>query len=143
MAVKEDAPEFAKWVANNPDIPSRDVQAGLSKNNPTALCFVAEKDGKAVAFAPLHLAAVLDYLGLSPDASAADKLRALKMLQDGVSHFMLGYGVSEIQTLSQPEYGIAKWAVKNHFEEEPRKLFRLNLSDEIAREQELEQKKCE
>ena len=44
FAVPEDAPAFARWAAENPDIPEKDLAASLQKNNPTATVLVVEEE---------------------------------------------------------------------------------------------------
>ena len=132
LAQPSDAAAFSDWIVANPQIDPKDVEAGAGKTNPTALIFVAEKDGVPVAFAPVYLSAVLAHLGLNTESRAADKLQALAVLKDGVMAFMVQYGIREIQTLSLPEYGVAKWALANGFEQDPRVLLRLDVNREMA-----------
>jgi hypothetical protein len=132
LAQPEDAEAFAQWAATNPQIDPKDLEAGMRKNNPTVLTVVAELDGVAVAFAPVYLSAVLAHLGFNPDADPKDKLKALDVLRDGTAALMVQFGIREITTLSKPEYGVAKWAVKHNFEQEPRQLFRLDLNAQMA-----------
>lgn len=131
LAEPADAEAFSKWAAENQQIDEKDLQAGMGKNNPTVLTFVVEKDGKPILFAPLHLAAVLDYIGMNPDSRASEKVQGLNVLKDGVAAFMVQFGVREIQTLTKPEYGVAKWALANGFEQDVRETLRLNLNKEM------------
>jgi hypothetical protein len=132
FAEPKDAKAFSEWTGQNEQIDPNDIQAASKAQNPTVLYFVAEKDGVPVAFAPVYLAAVLAHLGLNPDAKATDRLRALEVLKNGVSAFMVQYGIREIQTLSLPEYNVAKWAQSNGFEAASRTLFTLDLNKEMA-----------
>jgi hypothetical protein len=93
---------------------------------------VAEKDGVPMLFAPLRLSAMLAYLVPNPESRASEKLQAMDGIKDVVMAFMVQYGVREILTLTQPEYGVAKWALAHGFEEEPRKLLRLDLNKEMT-----------
>ena len=132
LAEPADAEAFSKWAAENPQVEPRDLLAGMGKTNPTVLVFVAEKDGQAIAFAPIFLSAVLAHMGFSPEARATEKIQAMSVLKDGVMAFMVQFGIREIQTLSKPEYGIAKWALGHGFEQDERSLFRLDLNKEMA-----------
>ena len=131
LATPADAEAFAKWAAENQEIDQADLRAGMKANSPTVVVFVVERDGVPVLFAPVYLAAVLAHLGFAPEARATDRLRALGVLKDGVSAFMVQFGVREVQTLSKPEYGIAKWATANGFDVDSRNLFRLDLNKEM------------
>ena len=133
LAMPEDAEAFSKWVTDNPLIDPQDVQDGLNKNNPTTLTFVACLDGKPVLFAPLFLVARLAHLGFEPLCSGKERMRALEVIKDGIMAFMVQYGIREIETLSKPEYGVAKWAMRHDFEQDTRSVFRLNLNREMAR----------
>jgi hypothetical protein len=132
LAHPDDAEEFARWTTENPQIDPKDAWSGLKRNNPTVLTFVAEKDGKAIAFAPIYLSAVLAHLAFNTDARASEKLQALDVLKDGTMAFLVQYGIREIQTMSEPEYGVAKWALAHGFEQDPRSLFRLDVNKEMA-----------
>jgi hypothetical protein len=132
MAEPKDAEAFAKWVECNPLIDPKDVTASAKKVNPTVLYFVAEKDGVAIAFAPLYLSAIVAHLAFSPEARASEKLQAMDVLKDGTMAFMVQFGIREIQTLSKPDYGVAKWALANGFEQDPRSVFRLDLNKEMV-----------
>ena len=132
LAEKKDAEDFAKWAAHNTQVDEADLLAGTKSKNPTVLFVVAEKDGVAVAFAPVYLSATVAHLGFDPNADGRDKLRAMQMLIDGTSALMVQYGVREINVLSKLEYPVAQWAVKHDFECEPRQTFRLDLNKQMA-----------
>ena len=132
FAEKTDAEAFSRWAAFNPFVDSKDALAGTGKNNPTVLHFVVEKDGVPIVDAPVFLSAVLAHLSLNPDADGKDKLRALNMLKDFVSAFMVQYGVRQIETMSKPEYAIAQWALNHGFEQDPRVLLKLDLNQELT-----------
>ena len=127
-----DAEAFARWVTENPQIDWADANASLGSVNPTVMFMVATKDGVPVACSPIYLSAVLGYLGFDPSADGKDKLRALQMLKDGVMALLVQYGIRELQTLSEPEYGVAKWALNHGFTQEPRTLFRLDVNPEMG-----------
>ena len=132
LAEPADAEAFAHWTTENPQIDPKDAWSGLNRTNPTVLTFVAEHDGKAVAFAPIYLSAVLAHLAFNPEARASEKMQALDVLKDGTMGFLVQYGIREIQTMSEPEYGVAKWALAHGFEQDPRSLFRLDVNQEMV-----------
>jgi hypothetical protein len=132
LAQPSHAEAFASWAAQNGHIDQADLIAGTKTANPTVLVFAVEKDGVAIAFAPVYLSATLAHLGFNPDAEGRDKLRAMQMLTDGVSAMMVQYGIREIITLSKPEYPVAAWAVKHDFVFEPRQLLKLDLNKLMA-----------
>jgi hypothetical protein len=132
LAEPRDAEAFAKWVTENPQIDPKDVESARKVNSPTVLTFVAEKDGVPIAFAPLHLVALLDHLAFSSDARASEKMQAMDVLKDGVSAFMVQFGIREIHTLSREGYPVAQWALKHGFDLEPRQLLRLDLNKILA-----------
>lgn len=127
-----DAEAFARWVTENPQIDWADANASLGVVNPTVMFFVATEDGVPRGFAPIYWSAVLGYLGFDPQSDGKTRLRALQVLKDGVMALLVQYGVREIQTLSEPQYGIAKWALEHGFTQEPRKLFRLDVNKEMG-----------
>ena len=133
LAEPADVPAFTEWLEANPQIDAKDIYAGLKKNNPTSVTLVAEKDGVAVAFAPLYVKMFLAHLGLDPEAAGKDKLRALQVLMDGAAAFAVQYGVREIGTLSKEEYPIAQWALKHGFDLESRQLLSWDLNKELAK----------
>lgn len=128
----EDAESFAKWIAENPQIDEADKLSVLKANNPTVVWFCATKNGIVQSFAPVYLQAIVGHLGFNPDADGKDKLRSLQMLIDGVSGFMVQYGVREIVTMSKEEYPIAQWAMKHDFSLEPRQMLKLDLNKVMA-----------
>jgi len=132
LAVAEDAPEFSKWAAENPQIAQKDLLQGMKATNPTVVTFVAEHDGKAILFAPVYMMAMLAHLGVNPEARAAEILQAMNVLKDGVSAFLVQYGIRSVGTLSLPDYGVAKWALAHSFEMDKRNLFVLDLNREMA-----------
>lgn len=127
-AVPEDAPAFAEWVQNNPQIAPADVDAGLRKNSPTSVVLVVEKDGKPIVFAPFICVMQLCHLGFSPEAQASEKMRALNMMLDFAIAFAVQFGVRQITTLTREDYGVAKWAATHGFEKDGRELFRFDIN---------------
>lgn len=132
LAEPKDAESFSKWAAENTKIDARDLMAGMKKNNPTVLFFVAEKDGIPICFAPVYMAAMLAHLGINPEASSEDRLQALNVLTDGVMAFMVQFGVREIETMTKPAYGLAKWAAQHGFERDDRLMYRLDINKQMA-----------
>lgn len=128
LATPADAESFAKWAAENPETDQADLRAGMKANNPTAVYFVAEKDGIPVMFASCYAAMHLAYLGINPEARGTDRLRALQTLMDGAEAFAYQFGVREIETLTKPEYGVAKWAAAHGFEKDERSLYRYDIN---------------
>jgi hypothetical protein len=131
LAEPSDAKAFSEWVLANPQIDPKDVQDGLKKNNPTALTFAVEYNGKVIAFVPVYCAAIIAHLGFNPEASAKDRLKALAVLKDGLAAFFVQFGIRELHTFSKPAYGIADWAARHGFEMDERHPYRLNLNREM------------
>jgi hypothetical protein len=127
-AEPKDAEAFAAWVAKNPLIEARDVEASAKKNQPTVLYFVAEKDGEPVAFAPVYLQLAVGHLAFNPEAEGRDKLEAMQRMVNGTVAFAVQFGIREIVTKSLPEYGVAKWALKHGFEMDDRNLFVFDIN---------------
>ena len=123
-----DAPAFSKWAAQNPQIEQRDLIATLKAKNPTCLFFVVEEDGVPTLFAPCYCQMALAHLAFNPDADGKQKLRALNTVLNGVMAFAVQYGMREITTLTKKEYGVAKWALANGFEEEDRQLYKFDIN---------------
>lgn len=141
LAEPADAEAFACWVAENPQIDPADIQAGLKKNNPTAVMFVVEKDGKVVSFAPLYCQMALAHLGFNPEALGSDRLESLNVMLDGVMAFAVQFGVREIVTLTDRKYPIAKWAEFKGFVPDGRQLFKFDINSVLKQaEPEVEQK---
>lgn len=132
LAEPKDAEAFAKWVLENPQISAEEMESARKQNNPTVLTFVAEHDGILVSFVPLYLVARVAHMAFSPDARVTEKVQALNVLKDGLSAFMVQFGIREIEALSLPEFGVAQWAVANGFKVEARAAYRLDLNKEMA-----------
>lgn len=131
FAEPKDAESFSKWAAENTQIDPNDLLAGMKKNNPTVLFFVAEKNGVPVAFAPVYMAAMLAHLGINPNAEASDVLQSLEVLTDGVMAFMAQFGIREIETMTKPAYGLARWASQHGFEKDDRMMYRLDINKQM------------
>lgn len=134
LATPSDASAFASWAATNPQIDRKDLLAGMKANNPTVLTFVAEKNGVAIAFVPVYMAAVIAHLAFNPDAAADERKKALGVLHAGLEAFYIQYGITEIDVLTKPEYPVARWAKSKNFVADPRTLFRLDLNRECLKE---------
>lgn len=132
LAEPADAADFSKWIAENRHIDDADKLAATGAQNPTVLWFVAEKNGKPVGFAPVYLQATVPHLGFDPASDAEDRKAAMGVLMDGVSAFMIQYGVREITTLSKEKYPIARWALDHGFGQDSRQVFKLDLNQVIA-----------
>lgn len=132
LAEPKDAEDFSRWAATNGQIDPKDLLSGMQKNNPTVQFFVVEKDGVPITFAPVYVAAMLAHLGINPDARGADVLKSLDVLTDGVMAFMVQFGVREINTLTKPAYGMAKWAARHGFEQDDRLVYRLDINKQMA-----------
>jgi hypothetical protein len=127
-AQPSDSELFAKWASENDKIPRKDILSSMSVNNPTCVFFVIEKDGVPVVYAPFHARLILDFLGFNPESGRKDRLEALSSLQNVISEFALIHGIREIAVESAKDYPVAKWAVKNGFEPEPRETFKLRVT---------------
>ena len=128
LADETDAPAIARWVTENNQIDPEDVQLGLKKNSPTAVYFIVECDGKPIVCAPLICVMHLCHLAFNPAARASEKLNAMQTLFDGVTAFAVQYGVRRIQTLTLPEYGVAKFALAHDFVADDRTLLTLDIN---------------
>jgi hypothetical protein len=132
LAEPKDAQSFADWAAHNPQIDAADLAAGLTKNNPTVLTFVAEKDGVPVWFAPVYLAGVLAHMCPNPEVDGLDRLRGLQVMTDGVMAFMAQFGIREIQTQTKLDYPIARWAMRHGFEFDGRETLKLDINEQMV-----------
>jgi hypothetical protein len=128
LAKPSDAEAFSRWTGANTQIDDVDKLAATKAKNPTVVWFAVEKDEVVQAFAPLYLQFTLPHLGFNPDANGADRQEAMQRLIDGVAAFAVQYGIREITTLSQPEYPIARWALKHDFDLDPRRVLKLDLN---------------
>jgi len=127
-AQPSDAEAFSKWSSENGKIPHKDILASMSANNPTCVYFVIEKDGVPILFAPFYVQMILAFLGFNPEAGRKDRIDALAKMQEITSKFAEKHGIREIAVQTSPEYPVAKWAVKNGFNEEPRKTFKYRVT---------------
>lgn len=129
LAEPNDAPAFEAWIADNPQIDPKDLEAGMKRNNPTVLTFaVCDPSGKVILFAPVYAVMNLAYIAMNPEARASEKMQALATLLDGAAAFAVQFGVREINTLTRSDYGVAKWALAHGFEVDARELFRCDLN---------------
>lgn len=129
LAEPKDAEPFARWAAENKDIPQQDVIAGMAQTNPTSVVLVIEEDGVPILYCPIYCALTIAYLGFNPDADHKQRLKAMEAMQKAISGFAWMHGVREIITYSKEEYAVAKWATKHGFTLEPRQAFKLQLKE--------------
>jgi hypothetical protein len=133
LAGPDDAEAFTRWTLSNPLIDPRDIEAGKKKNNPTVVYFAVENsDGVVMGFTPVYLQMTLAHLVLNPDVSSEEIKRTLKMGLDGVVAFAASYGIHELTMLSRAEYPVAKWAMRQGFELDPRQFFKLDIGKSLG-----------
>jgi hypothetical protein len=113
FAEPKDAESFAKWAAENPDVPQRDIDS--TGKNPTTTTLVVEIDGVPVLYVPFYCLMNICYLGFNPDSDRKQRLRAMSAMLDGLQTFAKQFGIAEIQTLSLENYPVAQWALKHGF----------------------------
>lgn len=129
LAEPSDAEAFSKWVAENPQIDEKDIQAAKISNNPSVLYFAVENpEGKVVMFAPLYLSYTLAHLAFNPDTRASERKQAMQVMMDGAVAWAVQFGLREITTLTKKGYGVAEWALQNGFDAEPRELLKLDIN---------------
>lgn len=130
FAEPADAPQFAEWIAKNPQIYPDDVESGLKENNPTSLTFVVTHNGKPVWFAPMYAQFCLAHLGVNPESDSDERKFALKYLLAGVTGFALEYGIREITTMTKDEYPVAVVAKRLGFKKDPlgREQFKMDIN---------------
>lgn len=137
LAEPSDAEAFSKWVAGNPDIDPRDIEAAKKSNNPSVLYFVIENpEGKAVMFFPIYLSYMLAHMAFDPESRASEKLKAMQVALDGTVAFAAQFGLREITTLTKRGYGVAEWALAHGFEAEDRELFRFDINKVLNKTEE-------
>jgi hypothetical protein len=122
IADEKDSEPFARWIAQSNQIPVEDVKASLKKCNPTSVTLVIEQDGKVILFAPMYALAMLGFIGFNPATSERQRLKGLDALNKTAEAFWKQHGVTTLCTLSKENYPIAKWAMHNGFEVEPRQV---------------------
>lgn len=132
FATVEDAPAFARWAAENPQIPRKDIEAGMKENNPTATVLVMEEEienGEKVArlFIPVYLTMRLAYLGFNPENTEMENARALKAMLTAVKDFAAFWHINEVDTLTMTGLPMARWAAKRGFVAEERELYTLKV----------------
>jgi hypothetical protein len=128
FATPDDAPAFAAWAAQNPQIASKDLQAGMKENNPTATVLVVEEDGadgKKVPrlFLPVYLTMRIAYLGFNPDNTREQNLAALEAMLPALKGFAAIWHINEVDTLTKSNIPVAQWAAAHGFEVEDRELY--------------------
>lgn len=133
FATPEDAPAFSRWAAENPDIPGKDLEASMTKNNPTATVLVVEEelaDGSKVArmFLPVYLTMRIAYLGFNPENTPKQTLQALEAMLPIVQGFARIWHINEVDTLTRTGLSMARWAGKHGFEAEDRELYTMKAT---------------
>lgn len=137
LAQPSDAEAFSKWVAENPQIDPKDIEAAKKSNNPTVLYFVVENpEGEAVLFAPLYLSYTLAHLAFNPESRASEKMKAMQVILDGTVAWAAQFGLREINTLTKKGYGVAEWALAHGFEADPRELFKFDINKVLVKAEE-------
>jgi hypothetical protein len=126
IAEAKDSEPFAKWIGESTQIPMEDVQASLKENNPTSVTLVIEdENGKVILFVPTYAVAMVGFIGFNPEATERERVKGLHAMKKSLQAFWAMHGVTEIDTLTREDYPVAKWAMHNQFDVEPRQLLRL------------------
>lgn len=126
FANAEDAAPFAKWAAENPDIPTKDIAAALKENNPTATVLIVEDDeGRTILYVPIYCTVRIAYLGFNPAADARERISAMNKMLEAIKAFAANFGINQVDTLTKTGYPVAQWAEKHGFNPEDRELFEL------------------
>lgn len=125
IAGEGDAEKFAQWISESRHIPVEDVKASLKENNPTSVTLVIECDGKVLLFAPTYAIALLGFIGINPEATPRERMKALEAIKRAAQSFWGMHGVTSIATLSREDYPVAKWALGHGFSLEPRQVLML------------------
>lgn len=131
FAQPEDAPAFAAWAANNPQIAVKDLEAGMAENNSTATVLVIEEDVDGVKvprlFMPVYFTMRIAYLGFNPENGREHNLSALETMLPELEKFARFWKINEIDVLTKSEIPIAQWASAHDFKPEDRELYTLKL----------------
>lgn len=117
-----DAPAFAQWALDNPDIPSEDIDAVA---NGAPMTLVIEVDGKPELYMPLIPAVTIGYLGFRPDQDARTKAIALQAMRAELQRFLNTLKISDAYVFTKAEYPMGKWALKNGFKPKAKDAFTL------------------
>ncbi len=123
FATPADAPAFAEWAAKNPEIPQKDLEASMKKNNPTATVLVVEENGVPLLFIPVYLTMRIAYLGFNPENTREQNLAALEAMLPIVQAFARIWHINEVDTLTKSDIPVAQWAAAHGFEAEDRELY--------------------
>lgn len=129
FATPADAGAFATWAARNPQIPAKDVEAGMKENNPTATVLVIELHGEPILYVPIYCAVRIAYLGFNPDSTPAERLAAMDAMLPAIKAFAANFGITEINTLTKSNYPVAKWARKHGFSADDRELYAVKATE--------------
>lgn len=142
FAMQEDAPAFAKWAAENPQIAQKDLLAGMKENNPTATVLVIEEevDGVKVPrfFLPVYFTMRLAYCGFNPENTREQSLDALETMLPYLKEFARIWHVNEIDVLTKSDIPIAQWAAAHDFKPEDRELYSLKVINTSSPEEKVQ-----
>jgi hypothetical protein len=134
LAEPEDSPDFACWVAENSQIPQKDLLSATKDKNPTTVVLVVEKNGKRVLFVPVYCQMNIGFLGFNPDASKAEKLLGMEFMEFALCGWAGGHGVNEITVQTAKDYPVARWAIQHDFEPENRQTYKLRVPEVLEPE---------
>jgi|SRR5215471_3929441 len=123
FATPEDAPAFARWAATNPQIPEKDLKAGMKENNPTATVLVVEEEGVPRLYIPVYLTMRIAFLGFNPQNTREQNLAALETMLPCLKGFAAIWHINEIDTLTKSNIPVAMWAAAHGFTVEDRELY--------------------
>jgi hypothetical protein len=142
FAMPEDAPAFARWAAENPQIPVKDLNAGRKENNPTATVLVIEEDVDGVKvprlFLPVYFTMRIAYCGFNPENTREQSLDALENMLPFLKDFAQFWKINEIDTLTKSDIPIAQWAAAHDFKAEERELYTLKVVETTSPEEKVE-----
>ncbi len=124
FAEPRDAETFARWAAENPNIPQKDALSVTKDRNATSIALVIEEDDKVVLFVPFYCQMNLGFIGFNPESDARQRIRGLEAMQKALTAFAQEHGINEITVQTAKDYPIAKWAIKHGFEPENRQTFK-------------------
>jgi hypothetical protein len=133
VAGAEDADLFAEWIGKSNDIPVEDIKASLKESNPTSVTLVIEHEGKVILFFPTWAVALLGFIGFNPEATPRERIKALDACKRSAQAFWGMHGVTSIATLTREDYPVAKWAMHNGFELEPRQVLVLSSKPDAVK----------
>lgn len=127
FATAEDAPAFARWVAENQQIDAKDKLAATKEANATTTFLVLEIDGIPRLFIPMYMVLRIGYLGFNPENTGDQNKEAMEAILPYLKEFARIWKVNEIDTLTRESLPVAQWAAAHGFAVEPRQLFTLRV----------------